>query len=147
MLKPLTIAIFGAVAFVLFTNPASIPNPIGWAWNGVVVGRNFTGRAREVFDGRMIGSINLGWWFLFKSLNSSMPLVARFGMISGAVVPHSAPNSREFMKDISDHVQRCCCGSGDGFQQQQPERTYFVNEQKFTKPTDSDSFLFIKTED
>ena len=86
MLKPLTIAIYAAVAFVLITNPASIPNPIGWAWNGVVVGRDFTGYAGDVlFDGRLIGSRKLGWWFLFKSLITSMPLVALLGMITGAV--------------------------------------------------------------
>jgi len=86
MLKPLTIAVFGGAALVVLTNPASIPNPIGWAWNGVVVGRDFTGYAGDVlFDGRMIGSRQLGWWFLFKSLISSMPLVAILGMIAGAV--------------------------------------------------------------
>jgi hypothetical protein len=86
MLKPLTIAMYSSVAFVVITNPASIPNPIGWAWNGVVVGRDFTGYAGDVlFDGRLIGSRKLGWWFLFKSLISSMPLVALLGMIAGAI--------------------------------------------------------------
>jgi hypothetical protein len=86
MLKPLTIAVYSSVAFVVITNPASIPNPIGWAWNGVVVGRDFTGYAGDVlFDGRLIGSRKLGWWFLFKSLISSMPLVALLGMIAGAI--------------------------------------------------------------
>jgi len=85
-LKPLTTVVFGATALVLITNPASIPNPLGWAWNGVVVGRDFTGYAGDVlFDGRMIGSRKLGWWFLFKSLISSMPLVAILGMTAGAL--------------------------------------------------------------
>lgn len=86
LVKPLTIALFGATALVLITNPASIPNPVSWAWNGVVVGRNFTGYAGDVlFDGRLIGSRKLGWWFLFKSLISSMPLVAILGMVTGTI--------------------------------------------------------------
>jgi hypothetical protein len=86
MLKPLSTGVFGATALVLITNPASIPNPIDWAWNGVVIGRNFTGYDGQVlFDGELIGSRKLGWWFLFKSLISSMPLVAILGMAAGAV--------------------------------------------------------------
>ena len=86
LLKPLSTAVFGAAALVMLTNPASIPNPVGWAWSGVTVGRNFTGYAGDVlFDGSWIDSRKLGWWFLFKSLISSMPLVAILGMIAGAV--------------------------------------------------------------
>jgi hypothetical protein len=86
MLKPLSIAVYGAIALVLLTNPASIPNPIGWAWNGVVIGRDFTGYNGDVlFDGSLIRSTKLGWWYLFKSLISSMPLVAILGMAAGAI--------------------------------------------------------------
>jgi hypothetical protein len=86
MLKPLSIAVYGAIVLVMLTNPASIPNPVGWAWNGVVIGRDFTGYAGDVlFDGKLIGSRKLGWWFLLKSLISSMPLVAILGMAAGAI--------------------------------------------------------------
>jgi hypothetical protein len=86
LIKPLVVAIYAAVAFVLITNPASLPNPIGWAWNGIVVGRDFIGYDGDVlFDGMLIRSRKLGWWFLFKSLISSMPLVAILGMVAGAV--------------------------------------------------------------
>ena len=86
MVKPLSIAVYGAIALVLLTNPASIPNPIGWAWNGVVIGRDFTGYNGDVlFDGSLTRSTKLGWWFLLKSLVSSMPLVAILGIAAGAI--------------------------------------------------------------
>jgi len=82
----LATAVFGATVLVLFTNPASIPNPIGWAWNGVSVGRSFIGYAGDVlFDGALVKSKDLGWWYLVKSFVSSLPLVSLLGLVSGAV--------------------------------------------------------------
>lgn len=84
--KPLITAVFGGSALVLVTNPASMPNPIGWVWNGIVVGRSFVGYAGDVlFDGRLVRSADLGWWFLVKSFISSLPLVALIGLVAGGV--------------------------------------------------------------
>jgi len=84
--KPLITATFGASALVLITNPASIPNPFGWVWNGIAVGRDFVGYAGDVlFDGRLVRSADLGWWFLVKSFVSSLPLVVLVGVVAGVV--------------------------------------------------------------
>lgn len=84
--RALITAGFGSVALVLITNPASIPNPVGWVWNGLVVGRDFIGYAGDVlFDGRLVRSADLGWWFLVKSFVSLLPLVSLVGLGSGVV--------------------------------------------------------------
>ncbi len=84
--RALITAVFGSTALVLATNPASIPNPVGWVWNGLVTGRDFVGYAGDVlFDGKLVRSSDLGWWFLVKSFISSLPLVSLVGLVAGAI--------------------------------------------------------------
>lgn len=84
--KSLITTLFGTAILVLVTNPASIPNPFGWVWNGVAVGRNFIGYSGDVlFNGRLVRSADLGWWYLVKSFVSSLPLVSLLGLGAGAV--------------------------------------------------------------
>ena len=87
LLSMLTTVIIGALIIVLATNPASMPNPIDWTWNGIQVGRDFIGYSGDVlFDGRFVSSKNLGLIYLVKSYVSSTPLLGLVGMVGGTVL-------------------------------------------------------------
>lgn len=82
----LGVSVLGGAAIVLVTNPASIPNPIGWVWNSISTGRNFIGYAGDVlFEGRFVRSQDLGWRYIVSSFVSSLPLVAILGLIAGVI--------------------------------------------------------------
>jgi hypothetical protein len=84
--KPLIFSVLGASALVLVTNPASIPNPVGWVLNGIAVGRDFVGYSGDVLlDGAFVRSADLGSWYLIKSFVASFPFVALVGVVAGAI--------------------------------------------------------------
>ncbi|NDH68988.1 MAG: hypothetical protein EBY22_14010, partial [Gammaproteobacteria bacterium] len=64
-----------------------MPNPIEWTWNGIQVGRDFSGFSGDVlFDGRLVSSKNLGLIYLVKSYVSFTPLLGLVGMVGGTVL-------------------------------------------------------------